>query len=204
MKLKNLFQLAILISVITFYSCGNETKEEKLDSYIEAGDAAKNKRVYTDPIEFNDAIVGLDTKIYIEVLKFLPMEDVEEMRKQVSVIQQEIASVTDILQNISCAKDKNNKFKNATISMFNLYDSWADDWSSVLDEMDNENIVNMLAYNESISETLNDKLNNVAKLEFGMEKANDSWLSAQEDFSKEAGFMMSTEGHPLDEEIDNL
>ena len=132
------------------------------------------------------------------------MEDVEEMRKQVSVMQQEIASAIDILQNISCAKDKNNKFKNATISLFNLYDSWADAWSSFLDEMDNEDIDDFSNYNETISETLNDKLYNISELEFEFEPVGNSWLSDQEDFSKEAGFVLSTEDHPLDEEFENL
>ena len=206
MKLKNLFQLVILISVITFYSCGPETKEEQLENLIEDADEARNKSVYTDPIEFNDAIVGLDTKIVMEVLKFMAMEDVEEMRKQLSVMQQEVLSATEILQNISCPKDKNNKFKNATISKFNVYNKiYGESWSLFLDEMDNENIDNMLDYNENISETLNDKLYNIIELEeIDLEQEHTLWISAQESFAKEAGFMMSTEGHPLDEEIDNL
>lgn len=202
MKTKHIYLLLSLFTIILF-ACGPETKEEKLDNYIEAGDNAKNKSIYTNPIEFSDAIVGLDTKIIIEMIKFHPMEDVDEMTKQLSVLQKEILSAIEILEKISCPKDKNNKFKNASLSMFNLYDSWADAWSSFLDEMDNENIDNFLDYNENISETLNNKLYNVSELEFELQ-SNNSWISAQEDFSKEAGFMISTEEHPLDEEIDNL
>jgi hypothetical protein len=204
MKTKNIYLFLSLFTII-FFACDPETKEEKVDALIEDANNAGNKSVYKDIFKYNDAIVGLDTKITIEILKFEPLEDVDEMRKQLSVIQKEISSATDIIQKISCPKDKNNKFKKATISMFEKYNKlYVESWSSFLDEMDNENIDNMLDYNENIRETLNDKLYNVIESEEEVYTFGNSWLSAQESFAKENGSFVDPEDHPLDEEFDNL
>jgi len=201
MKTKHIYLFLSLLTIILF-ACDPETKEEKLDSYIEAGDNAKNKNVYTDAFEFNDAIVGLDTKIQIEVLKFMPMNDIDSLRKQVSIIQKEILSAIEIMKNISCSKDKNNKFKNATISLFNNYKKlYVESWPSFLDEMDNENIDNLSGYNEYISETLNDKGEEIAEFGIDYERLHTLWLSAQESFARENGAGVS-EDHPLNEEFE--
>jgi len=57
---------------------------------------------------------------------------------------------------------------------------------------------------ENISDTLNDKVNNLSELESLMLQMNELFLAAQEVFAEESGFMISTEDHPLDQEIDNL
>ena len=201
MKTKHIYLFLSLFTII-FFACDPETKEEKVDALIEVANNAGNKSVYTDFYEYNDAIVGLDTKITIEVYKFMEMNDLDSLKKQVSVIQKEISSGTEILQKISCSKDKDNKFKNATISMFNNQNKICEAWSLFFDEMDNENIDNMLDYNENISETLNDKLYTIIELEEGV--FNQLWVAAQETFAKENGTFVDPEDHPLDEENDNL
>ena len=198
---KNIYLFLSLLTIILF-ACDPETKEEKLDSYIEAGDNAKNKNVYTDAFEFNDAIVGLDTKIQIEVLKFMPMNDIDSLRKQVSIIQKEILSSTEILGKISCSKDQNDKFKNETILMFNCYNKLYEAWPLFLDEMDNENIDNYSDYNENISENLNSLYNTIIEIEEEAMKINADFLTEQQVFAKEAGYIMSTEDHPLNEEFE--
>ena len=195
MKTKHIY-LFLSLFTIMFIACNPETKEEKVDALIEDANNAKNKNVYTDAFEFNDAIVGLDTKIQIEVLKFMPMNDIDSLRKQVSIIQKEILSSTEILGKISCSNDKDNKFKNATISYFNNLNKIYEAWSLFLDEMDNENIDNMIDYNENISETLNDKLYTILELE--KTDLNPLWLSAQIVFAEENGSSVDTEDHPLD------
>jgi hypothetical protein len=204
MKTKHIYLFLSLLTMILF-ACDPETKEEKVDALIEDANNAGNKSVYKDIFKYNDAIVGLDTKITIEILKFEPLEDVDEMRKQLSVIQKEISSATDIIQKISCPKDKNNKFKKATISMFEKYNKlYVESWSSFLDEMDNENIDNYSDYNENISETLNDKIYNIYMLEIEAQQVTLDFGTAQEVFAKENGSFVDPEDHPLDEEFDNL
>ncbi len=69
----------------------------------------------------------------------MPMNDIDSLRKQVSIIQKEISSSIEILEKISCSKDENNKFKNATISYFNAYNKmFVEGWPSFLDEIDKE------------------------------------------------------------------
>ena len=195
MKTKHIY-LFLSLFTIMLIACNPETKEEKVDALIEDANNAKNKSVYTDVFEYNNAIVGLETKIRIEVLKFMPMNDIDSLRKQVSIIQKEILSSTEILGKISCSNDKDNKFKNATISYFNNQNKIYEAWSLFLDEMDNENIDNMIDYNENISETLNDKLYIILELE--KTDFNPLWLSAQRVFAEENGSFVDTEGHPLD------
>lgn len=195
MKTKHIY-LFLSLFTIMFIACNPETKEEKVDALIEDANNAKNKSVYTDVFEYNNAIVGLETKIRIEVLKFMPMNDIDSLRKQVSIIQKEILSSTEILGKISCSNDKDNKFKNATISYFNNLNKIYEAWSLFLDEMDNENIDNMIDYNENISETLNDKLYTILELE--KTDLNPLWLSAQIVFAEENGSSVDTEDHPLD------
>ena len=195
MKTKHIYIFLSLFTII-FIACDPETKEEKVDALIEDANNAKNKSVYTDVFEYNNAIVGLETKIRIEVLKFMPMNDIDSLRKQVNIIQKEILSSTEISGKISCTNDKDNKFKNATISYFNNQNKIYEAWSLFLDEMDNENIDNMIDYNENISETLNDKLYTILELE--KTDFNPLWLSAQIVFAEENGSFVDTEGHPLD------
>ena len=202
MKTKHIYLFLSLLTIILF-ACDPETKEEKLDSYIEAGDNAKNKNVYTDAIEYNDAIVGLQTKIVVEILKFMPMNDIDSLRKQVNIIQKEILSSTEILGKISCSKDQNDKFKNETILMFNCYNKlYVESWGSFLDEMDNENIDNYSDYNENISETLNDKIYNIYMLEIEAQQVTLDFGTAQEVFAKENDTSVDPEDHPLEEEFE--
>ena len=201
MKTKHIYLFLSLLTIILF-ACDPETKEEKLDSYIEAGDNAKNKNVYTDAIEYNDAIVGLETKIIIEILKFMPMNDIDSLRKQVSIIQKEISSTIEILEKISCSKDENNKFKNQSMVYFNYYKKNYDSWKTFLEHEDIDDIESLLYFNEDISKNLNSLYNTIIEIEEEAMKINADFLTEQQVFAKEAGFIMSTEDHPLNEEIE--
>ena len=200
MKTKHIYLFISLFTIILF-ACGPETKEEKLDSYIEDGDNAKNKSIYTDAMEFSDALVGLDTKIQIEVLnlmKALEDQDVDQIREKLIVVQKEILSATEILQKISCTKDKNDKFKNAGVSLFNCYNRiYFEEWILILDEMDKVQKDENYVVDEDI----------YIKWIEGMQEEEALTFSvgvAQEEFAEENNFSIDDEDHPLDEEFNNL
>jgi len=200
MKTKHIYLFISLFTIILF-ACGPETKEEKLNSYIEDGDNAGNKSVYTDAIEFSDALVGLDTKIQIKVLnlmKALEDQDIDQMREELIVVQKEILSATESLQKISCTKDQNDKFKNAAVSLFNCYNRiYFEDWTLILDEMDKVQKDENYVVDEDI----------YIKWIEGMQEEESLIFSvgaAQEDFAEENNFSMDDEDHPLDEEFNNL
>jgi DNA-binding transcriptional regulator YiaG len=212
MKTKHIYLFLSLFTIILF-ACEPETKKEKLDNLIEDADNAKNKSVYTDGEEYNDALVGLDTKINVEVLNLMKLssvdniidnaysnlnaEDIKEIREQIGLIQKEVASVTEIVQKISCPQDKNNKFKNAALALFSSYNKcYFEDWPLLLNEIEKLH-----------SEEENDVDEAYGRLYDMMMKEQDLVLvvsDAQQTFSKEAGFIISREDHPLDEEFENL
>jgi len=202
MKTKHIYLFLSLFTMILF-ACDPETKEEKVDALIEDANNAKYKNVYTDAIEYNDAIIGLQAKIVIEILNFMPMNDLDSLRRQVGIIQKEILSSTEILEGISCSKDKNNKFKNQGIVLFNHYKKGNKTWEMFLEHEDTDGIESLLDFNdENMSENLNSLSNSIIEIEGEGARINEDFLTAQQFFAKEAGIMMSTEENPLNEEID--
>ena len=92
MKLKNLPIFIILFSVITFSSCEQKTKDEKVDTYLEKAEDAENNSIFNDAIEYNDAIVGIQTKVMVEVLNMGNYDNVSDMKEQLVLIQIELKS----------------------------------------------------------------------------------------------------------------
>ena len=69
MKKNHITKLILSSFFIMIFGCGTETNEEKISNSIKEGEEAKYKKEYSDPIEYNDAIVGLQMKGAIILLE---------------------------------------------------------------------------------------------------------------------------------------
>ena len=72
----------------------------------------------------------------------------------------------------------------------------------ILEHEDIDDIKSLLYFNEKISENLNSLYNTIIEIEEEAMKISEDFLTAQQFFAKESGFIMSTEEHPLDEEME--
>jgi hypothetical protein len=87
--------------------------------------------------------------------------------------------------------------------LFNQYKKQYKTWEIFLEHEDTDDIESLLDFNdENISENLNSLSNSIIEIEGEGARINEDFLTAQQFFAKEAGFMMSTEENPLNEEID--
>ena len=203
MKLKNYSQLLFIISIIFFYSCNEKTSNEKVDEYLANAESAKDHSVYTDAISYNDAIVGIQTKIITEALVFAEYgENIFKMRKQLAVVQEEIKIALTTVNEIYYSGDTDQKFKTATLKLFNFYNKiFTEDYVAILDlrditENEEDYDISNAAYLEmheiiekfSAEETIVD-------LEFE---------EAQKSFARENRMFIDPSAHPLQEEIDDL
>lgn len=197
---------AILFASFILTSCGSDDstkskKENKVDEYLDNAEYAKDHNVYKDASSYNDAIVGIQTKVMVEMLALGKYTALIDLRKQVAVIQEEIKIALTTANKIYYSGDTDQKLKKAALKLFNFYDKiLAEDYVAILDlrdVIDNEedyDIANAayLEMNEiiekfSLEETIFD-------LEFE---------EAQESFCRSHRIFLESE-HPLQEDIDNL
>ena len=197
---------AILFASFILTSCGSDDstkskKENKVDEYLDNAEYAKDHNVYKDASSYNDAIVGIQTKVMVEMLALGKYTALIDLRKQVAVIQEEIKIALTTANKIYYSGDTDQKLKKAALKLFNFYDKiLAEDYVAILDlrdVIDNEedyDIANAayLEMNEiiekfSLEETIFD-------LEFE---------EAQESFCRSHRIFLESE-HPLQGEVDDL
>ena len=108
----------------------------------------------------------------------------------------------ETLQKISCTKDQNNKFKNATISMFDAYsDLYVNCWPLILEEMDKVSSQgDDYEVTESSIKLEETYFENISKLDM----AENAFLEAQEAFARENGLKIDSEEHPLSKEFEDI
>ena len=68
MKIKNIYKLLLITSIILLSSCVSQTNDNKVEEMIEKGNQAEFKKSYSDPIEYNDALVGIQMRYTILAL----------------------------------------------------------------------------------------------------------------------------------------
>ena len=92
--MKNLLKFLTLIFGITLMlnlsSCGDsddQSKREKINSLIDKGRDAEENGVYTDALDYNQAIVGIQTEIVSEMLK---LEDEKQLEPLAELIEHKI------------------------------------------------------------------------------------------------------------------
>lgn len=117
MKIQRLASTILLFSVAVLFSCNSKSKSknssssDKVDEYLEKANYAENNNTYDNALDYNDAIVGLQTKVMVEILEISEKTEVHEMRTQLAIIQEEINSSALVLNKIYFDGDNNSKFK---------------------------------------------------------------------------------------------
>tara|TARA_B110000211_G_scaffold114444_1_gene132677 strand:- start:736 stop:1347 length:612 start_codon:yes stop_codon:yes gene_type:complete len=203
MKLKNFRHLLFIISIICFYSCNEKTSNKKVDEYLDNAEYAKDHNVYTNAISYNDAIVGIQTKIITEVLEFAEYsEHLFKMRKQLAVVQEEIKIALTTANKIYYSGDTDQRFKKATLKLFNFYDRlFTEDYVAILD-------LRYITDNEEDYDIANAAYLEMNKIveKFSAEEAivDLEFEEAQKIFARENRMFIDPSAHPLQEEIDDL
>ena len=203
MKLKNFHHLLFIISIICFYSCNEKTSNKKVDEYLDNAEYAKDHNVYTDAISYNDAIVGIQTKIITEVLEFAEYsEHLFKMRKQLAVVQEEIKIALTTANKIYYSGDTDQRFKKATLKLFNFYDRlFTEDYVAILD-------LRYITDNEEDYDIANAAYLEMNKIieKFSAEETivDLEFEEAQKIFARENRMFIDPSAHPLQEEIDDL
>ncbi|MDA9775468.1 hypothetical protein N9B67_04000 [Algibacter sp.] len=205
MKKSIIFFIAIFASFILI-SCGSEDsekykKDNKIDELLDNAEYAKDHNVYNDAISYNDAIIGIQTKIIMKMLE-LDWENLSGVRKQLSILQEEIKIALTTVTKIYYIGDSNQRFKKTALKLFNFYDRIVRLDYVAMYELSND-INNEEDYdiaNESFLELnkIVEKLSaeeGIIELEF---------QEAQKSFARENRTFIDPSAHPLQEEIDAL
>jgi hypothetical protein len=198
---------AILFGSFILTSCGSDDsrkskKDNKVDEYLDNAEYAKDHNVYTDAISYNDAIVGIHTKVLVEMLAMGKYTDLIDMRKQLAVIQEEIKIALTTINKIYYSGDADQRFKNAALKIFNFYDRIiTEDYVAILDLRD-------ITDNEEDYDIANAaylKMNKIVE-KFSAEEAilDVEFEEVQKSFARENRIFIDPSDHPLQEEIDDL
>ena len=202
-KLRTILGVILFASFI-LTSCGSDdstkSKKDKLDEHLDNAKYAKNHNVYTDAISYNDAIVGIQTKLLVEVLKL--DGSASDLRKQLVVIQKEAKIALTTLNKIYYSGDTDQRLKKASLKLFNFYDKlFTEDYVALLnlrDITDNEE-----DYDIATSAFL--EMNKVIEKITTEETIQDlEFEEAQKTYCKEHRIFLDPSPHPLQEDLDNL
>ena len=112
--------ISFLIIFLFITSC--KTKDEKVEHYISLADESENRNIYIDAGEFNDVIIGLQTKVIQKILELDNVETAKGIRVQCKIILNEIRPAQETMNRISCVKDQDNNFKNMAVKLFDFYE----------------------------------------------------------------------------------
>ena len=199
---------AILFASFILTSCGSDDstkskKDNKVDEYLDNAEYAKDHNVYTDAISYNDAIVGIQTKIITEALELAEYsENLFKMRKQLAVIQEEIKIALTTANKIYYSGDTDQRFKKAALKLFNFYDRlFTEDYVAILDLRD-------ITDNEEDYDIANAaylKMNKIVEKFSAEETIQDlEFEEAQKSFARENRIFIDPSEHPLQEDINDL
>ena len=196
------FFMAILFASVILRSCVSEdSKKNKVDEYLDNAEYAKDHNVYTDATSYNDAIIGIQTKIMTEILK-LDWEILSGVRQQLNIIQEENKIALTTLNKIYYSGDTDQIYIKTALKLFNFYDRiFSVDFvavlelSIVIENEENYDIANeaFLEMNEIIEKFTAEEV--IIDLEFE---------EAQISFARENRIFIDPSAHPLQEEIDAL
>lgn len=205
-KLRTILGL-ILFGSFILTSCGSDDsrkskKDNKVDEYLDNAEYAKDHNVYTDAISYNDAIIGIHTKVLVEMLEMGKYTDLIDMRKQLAVIQEEVKIALTTINKIYYSGDADQRFKNAALKIFNFYDRiFTEDYVAILDLRD-------ITDNEEDYDIANAaylKMNKIVEKFSAEETILDvEFEEVQKSFARENRIFIDPSDHPLQEEIDDL
>ncbi len=206
-SIKFIIQL-ILLSSIVFFSCNSNSNSYdrsnsyEVDKYLKKADQAEENNTYDNALDYNDAIVGLQTKIMVEILKISEKNDVYEMRQQLVIIQDEIKASSMILNKIYYDGDNSSKFKQKAQKLFNFYDRiFNNDYEKLLDLLDVVNNEEDYDVANNAYLEVNSIIDTFSKEE---EVLDEEFSQAQKNFARDNRIFIDPAAHPLQEQIDNL
>tara|TARA_B100000900_G_C20456598_1_gene665431 strand:- start:141 stop:788 length:648 start_codon:yes stop_codon:yes gene_type:complete len=204
MKTKHI-NLFLTLFTILLFTCGNETKktDDRLEKLIEKGNNAQHEREYTDALKYNDAIVGLQAKIGVEILNIAEAQDSEELRYLISNnLKDQCKFAVETLEGIKFIGDDKG-LKNAALDLFRFYnDECVNIYYEMADLIEKSN-------EENISES--ELVNIYDEYMFLMEKITNTekpldhrFQQAQSDFAKANGLYISKDLNPLMEKFEDV
>ncbi|MAZ58529.1 MAG: hypothetical protein CMP56_03885 [Flavobacteriales bacterium] len=192
----------IICSFLLIIACP-PTNEQKINDYVNTAQKAEENGFFNDAIEYNDAIVGIQTKITLKILAWGQTDDIDEMKSILIDVQQEIKTGLNTAKQLSFNGDSKSKLKNGAIKLLEFYDKvfnneyeklmllveqLTNDAESFTEEeyisiaLEMGKIIDQVSVDENILDT------EFAKL--------------QEQFAKDNGFVLSDESHPLQDMLD--
>ena len=203
---KNYITKFILSSFfIMIFACGTETNEEKISNLLKEGEEAKYKKEYSDPIEYNDAIVGLQMKVAIILLEIEEYQGdfsgITQLNENLKKTCQETLS---IIKEMSFTGGSDYGLKeNFTNQLHNweccYMTSRQMEILEYLYSVDTTNTEDMITSQKKWTEFIE-----ILEKQFVIEESlNNSILESQEKFSEAYGIEIE-EGHLLDEKMEEI
>ena len=204
MNTKHIYLFLTLFTMFLF-ACKNEPKKtnDKLEEIIESGNKAQHEKVYTDAIKFNDAIVGLQAKVAVELLKLNEIQEPEEFRYIISnSLKDQCKFALETLEGIEFSGDDKG-LKSAALDLFRFYN-----YEMINNYIDLADLIDR-SYKENISESELDDINEEFTFiinEIGsIEQPLDlRFQQAQSDFAKANGVVVSEDLNPLIKELKDI
>ena len=196
---------AILFGSFILTSCGSDDsrkskKDNKVDEYLDNAEYAKDHNVYTDAISYNDAIVGIQTKVMVETLALDKYTELIDLRKQLAVIQEESKIALTTINKIYYSGDTDQKFKKAALKLFNFYGRiFTEDYVAILDLRD-------ITDSEEDYDIVNAAYLEMTKIveKISAEEAilDMEFEESQKSFARQNRIFIDPSGHPLQEDVD--
>ena len=181
----------VLLGVMA--SCGNASKEDQIEDLIDRADDAKTNSVYDDPYEYNQAIIGLQTEIGIQLIQAETIEEVEKAKET-------ILENTQALEKLSYS-GIDYGFKSSMVDLFSFYLRLTE--NEYLEIFD---LVAEMEENPNDESFVRDRYNRIIEIQNNIDEEemelSNAMLSSQEEFAAKNNFRLID--NPLDDEINAI
>ena len=203
---KNQITKTILSSfLIIIIACSPETNQEKINNSIQLGEEAEYKKEYSDPIEYNDAIVGLQMKAAVILLEIEEYEgDFPGIVQINENLKNTCQDVLSIVEDMSFTGGDDYGYKEAFSNQINNWEccymtSRQMEILEILYNVDTTNKENMITAQKNLSEFF-EILQNQSITE---ENFHNALKESQIKFAQAYDIAIE-EGHPLDEKWEEV
>ena len=105
--------LLIVVLSGTVASCGNGSKEERIDELIDRSEEAKTNNHYDNAFDYHQAMVGLQTEIAIQMLDL-------QSKEQLEVVRNTIVTNLSALESLSFS-GMDYGLKSSAVDLFSFY-----------------------------------------------------------------------------------
>ena len=203
--IKNIKKFSFLIGFIILfiaYSCSDssaDSKQKEVDELIEKAKEAKKEGAYSDPTEYFEVMVGLQTEIGQVLLEIGWDDGTIEVRKQMIDLSLTVNNNLKVLNKMTLSKNEYG-IKSALIELFEFYNDLATTYMpNMCDAMDKmEEAKSEKSTMEHYTEMLQIQ-EEVSKRESELDR---NFEIAQKSFSRAYGFDLKE--NPLQDAVDNM